>query len=160
MKIKGIIAEDFVNYKKPSMTIMFPYCSFKCDKECGKQVCQNCTLATTDDMEISIKSIVKSYMTNDITQAIVMLGLEPLDSWEELWQLIVALREQTLDDIVIYTGYTEEEFYNMRYIPSNLRQFPNIIVKFGRYIPDCEGRYDEILGVTLASKNQYAQIIS
>ena len=30
MKIKGLISEDFVNYKKPAMTIMFPYCTFKC----------------------------------------------------------------------------------------------------------------------------------
>jgi len=35
MIIKGLIDEDFVNYKKPSMTIMMPYCTFKCDKEYG-----------------------------------------------------------------------------------------------------------------------------
>ena len=33
----------------------------------------------------------------------------------------------------------------------------NIIVKFGRYIPDTDQRYDEVLGVILASDNQYAE---
>ena len=39
MLIKGIIDEDFLNYKKPSMVIAFPHCSFKCEKELGKKVC-------------------------------------------------------------------------------------------------------------------------
>ena len=29
MIVKGIIDEDFVNYKKPSMVIEFPYCDLK-----------------------------------------------------------------------------------------------------------------------------------
>ena len=33
MKIKGLMTEDFVNYKKVSMTIIFPYCTFKCGKD-------------------------------------------------------------------------------------------------------------------------------
>ena len=36
--VKGIIFEDFVNYKKPSMVIEMPYCDFKCDKEYGSQI--------------------------------------------------------------------------------------------------------------------------
>lgn len=39
MLIKNLIEEDFVNYKKPSMVVLFPNCSFKCDKECGRPVC-------------------------------------------------------------------------------------------------------------------------
>ena len=35
MIVKGIITEDFVNYKEPCMTIEFPYCDFKCDRENG-----------------------------------------------------------------------------------------------------------------------------
>ena len=34
--LKGIIDEDFVNYRVPSMTLMFPKCSFKCEKEYGE----------------------------------------------------------------------------------------------------------------------------
>ena len=49
------IAEYTVNYKKISMFIIFPTCNFKCDKECGKQVCQNSTLALSPNIDISIK---------------------------------------------------------------------------------------------------------
>ena len=38
--------------------------------------------------------------------------------------------------------------------------FPNIIIKFGRFIPNQEGHYDEVLGINLASKNQFGEKIS
>lgn len=37
--LKGLVEEDFINYKKPSMFLIFPYCSFKCDEECGRDIC-------------------------------------------------------------------------------------------------------------------------
>ena len=36
----------------------------------------------------------------------------------------------------------------------------NIIIKYGRFIPDQQPHYDEILGVNLASSNQGAEKIS
>jgi hypothetical protein len=41
-----------------------------------------------------------------------------------------------------------------------LQKYPNIIVKFGRFIPDAESKFDEVLGITLASYNQFAIKIS
>ena len=155
MKIKGIIFEDFINYKKPSMVIEFPYCNFKCDKECGQQVCQNSNLINTPNSDVSITGIVKTYMNNDITKAIVFQGLEPFDSKEDLFQLIKVFREYTNNDIVIYTGYTETELdYEIKTLK---RLFKNIIIKFGRFIPNRESHFDSVLGVTLASPNQYAK---
>lgn len=157
MKIKGIISEDFVNYKKPSMVIEFPYCSFKCDKECGQQVCQNSELVQSPTYNIPINKIVLHYLKNDITEAIVMQGLEPFDSKEDLYQLIKFFRKYTDDDIVIYTGFTENELdLEIQFLK---RVFKNIIIKFGRFIPDQPHRYDEILGVMLTSPNQYAKKI-
>lgn len=157
MKIKGIIFEDFINYKKPSMVIEFPYCNFKCDKECGQQVCQNSNLVNTPNSDVSITGIVKTYMNNDITKAIVFQGLEPFDSKDDLYQLIKVFREYTNNDIVIYTGYTETELdYEIGILK---RLFKNIIIKFGRFIPNQESHFDSILGVTLASPNQYAKKI-
>lgn len=158
MKIKGIIFEDFVNYKKPAMTIEFPICkNFKCDKECGQQVCQNSNLVNTPNSDISITGIVKTYMNNDITKAIVFQGLEPFDSKEDLFQLIKVFREYTNNDIVIYTGYTETELdYEIETLK---RLFKNIIIKFGRFIPNQQSHFDNVLGVTLASSNQYAKKI-
>ena len=36
----------------------------------------------------------------------------------------------------------------------------NIVIKYGRYIPGQTPHYDEVLGVKLASDNQYAERIS
>jgi hypothetical protein len=158
MKIKGLVEEDFVNYKKPSMFIIFPYCSFKCDTEAGCTVCQNSTLANESDIDISFIEIVSRYVKNPITKAIVFGGLEPFDS---IWilRLIIEFRLYTDDEIVIYTGYTEKELQAEGMIEA-LQKYKNIIIKFGRFIPNQEKRYDEILGVELASPNQYARRIS
>ena len=158
MKILGIIDEDFVNYKKPSMVIEFPYCSFKCDKECGRPVCQNSALVNEPVIEIDTKKIVERYLQNPITEAIVFQGLEPFDSCEDMYDLIVEIRRRTNDDIVIYTGYDCREIYH--YTDKLGHIFRNIIIKYGRYIPDVEPHFDPILGVNLASDNQYAEKIS
>ena len=157
MIIKAFVDEDFVNYQKASMFIGFPSCSWKCEKECGKRVCQNGTLATSTNIEVDVRSIVRRYVDNDITSAIVCGGLEPFDSWSDLYRLVTYLRMQTNDDIVIYTGYYKEEI--QEYI-DRLMFFDNIIIKYGRYIPGYEKHYDDVLGVYLASDNQYAEKIS
>ena len=154
MKIKGLISEDFVNYKKPAMTIMFPHCNgFKC----GAEYCQNSPLSKAEDIEMDISDIVIRYLNNPITESVVMQGLEPFDSWDDLIGLVDCLRRSTDDDIVIYTGYNKEEIINKVCLLSN---YKNIIIKYGRYIPNQEKHYDEVLGVYLASSNQYAERIS
>ena len=156
MILKGIIDTDTVNYKKISMVLEFPYCSFKCDRECGKQVCQNSELASAPDIEISNEEIIQFYLENPLTEAIVMQGLEPFDSLGSLYNFIYDFREVCNDDIVIYTGYKEEEIYP--YL-NFFKKFGNIYIKFGRYRYDRPSRYDEVLGVTLASTNQYCKKI-
>lgn len=156
--IKGIIDEDFINYKKPSIVIEFPYCSFKCDKECGMQVCQNSALATSCNITVDLGNIVQRYINNDITQAIIFQGLEPFDSIQDMLYLIRVFRQYTQDDIVIYTGYYKQEIEDMVLFLS--QTYDNIIIKFGRYIPNKNKRYDYVLGVELASDNQYAERIS
>ena len=153
MKVISVIDEDFVNYKKTSMNILFPYCSFKC----GKDVCYNSPLLKEPIVEINPVVLAARYMSNSLTEAIVCIGLEPLDSWEDLKSIVAALRDRTNDDIVIYTGYYEYE------VPDKiewLKKYPNIIVKFGRYIPNEKSRFDDVLGVTLASANQHALRLS
>ena len=138
MKLKGIIDEDFINYKKPSMFLITSTCDWKCCKEAGVDIsiCQN----------------------NPITKAIVVGGLEPFDQFEELHNLIHYFRGNNCEDeFVIYTGYYPEEIEGYIYI---LKMFKNIIIKFGRYIPNSNNKYDEILGVTLVSDNQFAKKIS
>ena len=86
--------------------------------------------------------------------------MEPLiDSWfdEDLMPFIFNLRRKTDDDIIIYTGYDLIEVQDK---VNRLKSFDNIIIKFGRFIPDQKSHFDSILGVNLASNNQHAIKIS
>lgn len=159
MILKDIIDEDFVNYKKASMYLAFPFCSFKCEKDCGIKCCQNSPMAQQTNIDCYPDNIVKRYLDNKITHAIVCCGLEPLDSFEDVLLILRKLRVkyQCNDDFVIYTGYKEEEVQNKI---DKLSQYSNVIVKFGRFIPNQESKFDEVLGVNLASPNQYAKKIS
>ena len=157
MIVKEIRDEDFTSYKKPSMVIGFPSCTFKCERECGQKMCQNSALSTSPDIRVDTYDIVNRYLTNPITKAIIMAGLEPFDSWEELKGLVYEIRLYTDDDIVIYTGYTKMELIDKMMW---LKMFTNIVVKFGRFIPNQQPHHDEVLGIKLASDNQHAERIS
>ena len=156
MKIIDIIEYDISNYKEASMFIITSTCSFKCDKENGTKLCQNGHLAKSEKIELDDDIIVKKYLNNPMTTAIVFGGLEPLDQFDELILLIAKFRKETSDTIVIYTGYNEDEV--PEYI-NKLAAFKNIIVKFGRFIPNQEKHFDEVLGIELASNNQYAKVL-
>lgn len=159
MKIRNLMDEDIVNYKKTSMFIATCYCDFKCCTELGLDICicQNSPIAQSKIINMSNERIVKRYMKNKLTHAVVFGGLEPFKQFDELIELITLFREQTDDEIIIYTGYNKDEISNEI---EKLMQFKNIIIKFGRYIPGHEVHYDDILGVNLASTNQYAEKIS
>jgi organic radical activating enzyme len=158
MKLKGIRMEDFTNYKKPSMYIAFPSCTFKCERECGQKMCQNSALVTAPDIEISAEDIVNRYLQNPITKAIVFGGLEPIDSWDDMISLIDEFRKHTEDEIIVYTGYKMIEICQKTYWLGN--KYKNIIFKLGRFIPNQQPHYDPVLGINLASDNQYAEVIS
>ena len=136
--IKSILSESFTDYKKCSMLI----CGCKCTWKRGKELCQNSPLAKTPTKKIDVEKIVEEYMKNDLTSAIVFGGLEWMDQFLELLECIESFREKTNDDIVVYTGYDKNE------IPEHLmtlKKFKNIIVKFGRYIPNQKTHYDPVL---------------
>ena len=156
MKIKGIIDYDCTNYKLPCLTIEFPYCDFKCDKLNGCQVCQNSGLAAEPSIEVSGEYIWNLYQQNPLTKAFCFQGLEPFDSYLDFLYLIIFIRihKQCDDPIIIYTGYNEGEDW---IVENSLRHYNNIIIKYGRYLMGHEPHYDDILGVKLASNNQYAK---
>ena len=160
MRAKAIIAEDFINYKLPSMFISTCYCDWKCCTEAGVDigVCQNAPLSKSEIKDIDNQVIYEHFVNNPITKAVVVGGLEPMIQINEVIDLINLFRIQGENcPFVIYTGYYPNE------IPEpldRLKQYKNIIIKFGRYIPNKQPKYDEVLGVTLASSNQYAEIIS
>ena len=161
MRIKQLLHEDFVNYKKPSMFIGTSYCTGKCYKELSLPctICQNDALQKLEILDMSSARLTSMYINNPITQAIVFGGLEPFDQFDELYGFIEELRNSWKcdDDVVIYTGYNKNEIEKQ---VTMLKDFSNIIIKFGRYIPGLDPLFDEVLGVILASNNQYAEMIS
>ena len=161
MIIRTIVDEDFVQYKEPCMYIATAFCSGKCCKESGipLSVCLNDAWRGTATIAMVDEAIIERYLANDITSAICFAGLEPFEQFEQMYNLISKLRNEYRcgDTVVIYTGYYKNEIEEQI---EALKLFKNIIVKFGRFIPDNAGRYDKILGVHLASDNQYAERIS
>lgn len=159
IRLKGIIYEDFVNYKKPCMTLEMPFCSFKCDKECGEKWCQNADLINLDIREVDIKVLEAFYRSNDLAEALCFQGLEPFDTYDEMLEFITEFGKHSSDDIVIYTGYNRKEIDETKLEALKAAAAGDVIIKWGRFIPYRESRYDEILGVTLASDNQYGEIL-
>lgn len=157
MKILGLNDEDFIQYKEPSMFIIMPFCTFKCNKDAGSVVCQNYKLIDSPKVDISAKKIVDRYIANPITKAIVLGGLEPFDSFDDVLELVDELRKHCDHTVVIYTGYRNDEIEDKI---KELSNYENIIVKFGRYIPGHETHYDPVLGIQLRSLNQYRVKIS
>lgn len=80
-----------------------------------------------------------------------------MDQFKELCEFIFKFRHLSNDDIVIYTGYNKDEIADEVAV---LSTFSNIIIKFGRFVPNSTARFDEVLGIKLASDNQYAEKIS
>lgn len=156
MKIKGLIDEDFVNYKLPSMFLITTTCDFKCCKELGNNICQNMDVVKQPTIGIDDNNLIKRYLENPITKAIVFGGLEPFEQFEEVYDFIHKLRFEynCFDPVVIYTGFYPDEKVDELI---RLSKFDKIIVKFGRFIPDQKPHFDQVLGIELASNNQWAE---
>lgn len=156
MRLRGVIEEDFSNYKIPSLFLGTCFCDFKCCHEAGLPItlCQNEPLTKADIIDLPASTLLCRYIRNPITQAIVIGGMEPMMQFQEICELIETFRYGGInDDIVLYTGYNNDEITDQL---DYLSQFGNIVVKFGRYVPNNKPHYDNVLGVNLASDNQYA----
>lgn len=160
MRVKGIIAEDFSNYKLPSMFISAVSCDWKCCVEAGIDIsiCQNSALSSFPTYEIDDIDIFNMFIKNPITKAVVIGGLEPMLQFNEIVHLLDIFRSNGSDAIfVIYTGYYPEEISEK----IELLRGKNVIMKYGRFIPNLQDGsvFDELLGITLASWNQFSELI-
>lgn len=157
MRIKGIVEDDFTNYKVPSMFITSCFCDFKCCTESGLDigVCQNAPLVQADTREVPDETIYRHYTSNPISKSVVIGGMEPFLQFEEVKSLIELFREHDdHSDFVIYTGYYPDEISEQLEL---LKPLGNIVVKFGRFVPNRPHRYDVVLGIELSSDNQFAE---
>lgn len=160
MRLKGFVEEDFLQYKKPVMYLGSCFCDWKCCTELGlpTSVCQNEEYANGPIHNYSDEVIYNRYISNPITKSVVIGGLEPILQFEEVYSLIKLFRDNNcVDDFVIYTGYYPDEIQDK---VKKLSKFKNIIIKFGRFIPNRNSVFDKVIGVNLASDNQFAIKIS
>lgn len=160
IKLKGVVLEDFVNYKYPCMFLITCFCDWKCclETDMPVSVCQNSSLAISPIKEYSFQSLLDVYKSNDITKAICFGGLEPIMQIDEIISMIEFFRTNGIDDtFIIYTGYNKSEIVE---IVERLKRYNNIIIKYGRYVPNDKEHLDSVIGVMLASSNQYAERIS
>ena len=158
MRIKNIQDTNFQDYRKTSMLIATCYCDGKCWKERGLNAsdCQNEELLAEPIVEVSNDEIIQRYLSNPLSEAIIFGGLEPLLQYNELVEFLSTLRVEygCYDDVVIYTGYEPGERAAELDV---LKQYGPLVVKWGRYLPDSTSKYDDVLGISLASANQHAE---
>lgn len=161
MIVRTIVDEDFIQYKEPCMYIATAFCNGKCCKEAGipLSVCLNDAWRGTATIAMVDEGIIERYLSNSITTTICFAGLEPFEQFDQVYNFIEKLRKDynCNDTVLIYTGYNKEEIAERI---EKLKDFDNIIIKFGRFVPDNPGKFDDVLGVRLASDNQYAERIS
>ena len=160
MKLRAVESERFQDYKLPSLFLAACSCDFKCCKEqkLNRNICQNELLFKLPIQEIPDDELLGRFREDPIQKAVVIGGMEPFLQFEELLSLIRTFRAAGEGaPFVIYTGYYPEEIADQL---DALKAYPNIIVKFGRYIPGQQPHYDSVLGISLASDNQFARKIS
>ena len=159
MRLKTYIDESFEYYKDPVLLIATTTCDFKCciENNIPNTVCQNEPWSHKPNYEIPNTMLIQMYNNNPITKAICFAGFEPFKQWDDMKTFVSEFRETNDDLLIYYTGYYPEEIQDKI---DWLKQYPNIIIKFGRFVPNKEKHYDEILGVELVSPNQYSRRIS
>lgn len=139
------------NYKKISMYLPLGIsCVWKC-AQCFNYHYKD--RKKEDLLEATTDQIIEEYTANPFVEALVISGLEPFDNFLEVVTFIKDFRQILNHDIVIYSGYEKKEVWEML---KELSLYENIYYKFGRYIPGREKIFNELLGITLASDNQYS----
>lgn len=101
---------------------------------------------TNDDEE----EIIRQIKSNPVNRGIILAGLEWSEQPDELVALVQCARRNNLD-IMVYSGYTETEFFAR--VPE-LSRGTDMFFKFGKY--DASKTSDDYyrFGVKLASTNQ------
>ena len=163
MRVRKLLTEWFQDYKVPSMYLAACFCDWKCCPD-KPYICQNNPIARLPVTDIPDDEILDTYLADPITEAIVIAGLEPLLQANEVCSLIRRAAERDIrTTFVIYTGYTKDEVRCIGFFDdlkdTGYTKNVQVIIKYGRYVPDQQPHFDEVLGVDLASDNQYAEII-
>lgn len=157
MHLKNIVDEfSGYYYKDPYMLLVAPTCTWKCNG------CKHAHLSLLETKDYPDDIILKRFNTNPRTKAIVIGGLEPFDSEDELHSFIFSARKffepGDRPVLVISTGYYLDELkksHHWCWIESEIVQYGNAIIKCGRSELGEKPFFNPILGVYLDGINQY-----
>lgn len=145
-------------YKKIGLLVPIGIsCTWKCKNCINRQH----TFKNSNKYHISeyeIGEIIKIYKKNILVESLILAGLEPFDNPHDLRRLIGVFRDSISDDIIIYTGYDNDDIdtnKELKMLLQEILKYDNILVKFGRYIEGKDKIYDNVLGIELASDNQW-----
>ena len=124
--------------------------------------CKNCFNPETWDANSGLlfdenaMQEIREELSKGYCAGITFSGGDPLypRNRKKIKEIISEIKKDYPDkNMWLYTGYKYEEIKDKINI---LKKFNNIIIKFGRYIPNSSKRYDDVLGIYLSSENQYA----
>lgn len=155
-----MIEENNLNhYYKNGLLIATVNCDWKCLKESNLSldVCQNSHTNKMKTKTIEVSKLVCMFEENLMSDCVIFAGLEPMLQIEEIVKFIEVFRVSNDSDVIIYTGYYKKEIEDT---VNRLKKYDNIIIKFGRFIPNVDSVYDNVLKIKLVSGNQYAEKIS
>ena len=150
---------DLINYSEPTFNILAGIsCTFKCCPN-NPEICHNNPLCNQNPIRCEIPKLIERFNNQNLCKTITFQGLECLDNLKQILWFIYHFRKTNNNTIIIWTGYTKDECEDLIYLIKEKMKWENIIIKYGRFIPDQQPHYDEVLGVELASDNQYAERI-
>lgn len=173
MKLKAIKPNDYTNYHDPegwsSLFVGMGVCDWKCciAANIPIETCQNSELAKAPVVEMDAETLIRTYIGE--SGSVVVGGLEPFNDMASLKELAKAYSETVsylgentqFDKFVVYTGYKPDEIITLvEQIYDIVKTKLTFIVKFGRFVPNQTPHFDDVLGVDLASDNQYAKEIT
>jgi len=152
MKLKQILHETYGDYKECSMLLIADNCINKCEG------CHNQHLLQLESKIFPDEEIIKRFVENPLSKAIIFGGLEPMDQAEEVEKFIfTAINMGIACPIIIYTSYNPLSYvFRCSNVMEAIKQYlGKVIIKHGPYKKDLKPVFNEDLGVTLASSNQY-----
>lgn len=161
MLLIDVKTDNITDYKETSVLLIFPYCSGKCGNACHNKYLQN--LSENEYLHTTSKAIKQLYEGLSTHKAIVMAGLEPFDSFDDVLDIVKTIcSSHKACDIVIYSGYKKDEYDETFkdkllacYFDYNIYNNKKLIVKLGRYDEKHKNSWHSvILGVSLATDNQ------
>lgn len=123
-------------------------CAVDCNINCIG--CFNQHLKNLPTIQISSHDIIKEVLANKFNQGIILSGLEWTLQRDEMNELILLAKQNTLKTI-LYTGLNENDF---KQTYEDIYNITGLMIKFGEYDKNLKCNNNIINNIKLATSNQ------